>query len=260
MKKKSFLARLFLSATLFAPIGANAQVTIGSNAAPQATLDIIGSPNEIGRAFRLIDGNESAGKVLTVGENGIGTWRYAALHRIAGVKPPAENIQPSLRFPLAVEAGRIGNGTFKQTGASITLPPGKWEVTVKTLIAIVDVSTNPPQQHDLTANDFAWVRSTFTDSPTAEGPNIESPDILTTHGGSLISGRVSGPKPSIGTSRICWGMISGVVVIHNQSGADKTYYYVAGAIDTNSNFTEEQVVVVIRANGLESSITAVPIL
>lgn len=73
--KNIFFVRLCLSAALFAPIGANAQVTIGSNVPPQATLDIIGDPSETGQAFRLIDGNQAHGRVLMAqGDNGIGTW------------------------------------------------------------------------------------------------------------------------------------------------------------------------------------------
>lgn len=264
MKTKNVFGRLLLAVIMCASLTltVRAQVTIGSLEIPQATLDIIGDTAKVyGGAFRLIDGNQAEGKVLTVvGDNGVATWRYPALTRIVGVNNSVW--QTALRFPLAIEAGRVsGNGTFKQTGANITLPPGKWEVNVRTLISIVDVSTNPPHQHDLTADDFAWVRSTFTDSPTAEGTNIISPDIVTTINGSLISGRVSGPKPSAQLSnRNTWGMISGAIIIENTSGEYKTYYYVAGGIDTNSSFTEDQVVVVIRTDGLESSIVATPML
>jgi len=232
----------------------SAQVTIGSRMLPQATLDIIGDTAKVnGKAFRLIDGNQGEGKVLTCQGNGIGTWRYVALHRIVGIKPA--DTQPALQFPLTQ------TDMIRQTGASITLPPGKWEVRVNTLISIVDVSTSPIHQHNLTANDFAWVRSSFSDSPTLEGSanSVVTTDIVLTESGRFMSGRVSGPKNSVG-SRSCWGLIQGAVIIDNTSGSDKTYHYVAGFMDSSSSFTENQVVVRINVSGGESSIIATPIL
>ena len=230
----------------------NAQVTIGSRMLPQATLDIIGDTARInGKAFRLIDGNEGAGKVLTCQENGIGIWQYVALHRVVGIKPP--DTQPSLQFRLAQ------TDILRQTGASITLPPGKWEVRVNTLISIADVS--PGQSINLTANDFAWVRSTFSDYSTVEGPtsSVVTSDIVLTESGRFMSGRVSGPKNTAG-QRLCFGLIQGAVIINNTGTVDKTYHYVAGFMDSNSNFAEDRVVVRINVSGGESSIIATPIL
>ena len=88
MKKKNFFrhfvetlpARFLLATMLLAPMGASAQVTIGSGDLPQATLDIIGDTATVhGEAFRLIDGNQKAGKVLTCQENGVGTWKEPLL-------------------------------------------------------------------------------------------------------------------------------------------------------------------------------------
>ena len=260
MKIKNFIKTAAVCLLLGNTALSNAQVTIGSRALPQATLDIIGDTlNVHGKGFRLIDGNQSTGKVLTCRENGIGTWEYVALYRIAGTKPPTSH--PPLQFALNYNG--IESEYIRQTGASITLPPGKWEVRVNTLISIVDVSTSPTHQHNLTANDFAWVRSTFTDSPTIEGvpynEGVITPDIVTTESGSFTSGRVSGPKTLKG-SRSCFGLIQGTVIIHNKSKTDKTYYYVAGYFDTSSAFTAQQVVLRVSAGGGESSIVATPVL
>ena len=251
MKKNVFLKRLLLAAVLFAPTGANAQVTIGSGDLPQATLDIIGDTATVhSEAFRLIDGNQAPGKVLTCQENGVGTWQPPAIFQILGVKSGQ-----NLDFPLVSMTG--DNRTWmKQTGGYITLPPGKWEVSVTILLALVDMSSNPINQYNLTANDFAWVRTTFSDSSTAEGPftTIMSPDIV---GSNLISGRICGPLPA-GFART-YNMMTGAVIINNTSGADKNYYYVAGYIESASNFTEDQVVVRLSVGG-ENEITASPIL
>ena len=265
MKKTNFFrhfvetlpATSLLGMLLLAPMGASAQVTIGSDALPQATLDVVGTyptAADKGKAFRLDDGNQAPGKVLICQDNGVGTWQNFAMYEIEGVKGGRVN------FPLAPDNSTAsGTYDFRQTGGYITLPPGKWEVQVYTLIAIIDVSTNPTHQYDLTANDFAWVRSSFTEDSNAEGDDsIITPDIL---GGQYISGRVSGPKPSPPiTNRTCWGMIAGAVIINNTSDAPKTYYYIAGSFDTDSNFTSQQVILRVRADGQESKITATPIL
>jgi len=252
MTTKNLLTRLSLAvSTLFlVPTSTSGQVTIGSSVQPQATLDIIGDTAIVhGQAFRLIDGNESQGRVLTVGENGVATWRYTSLYRVVGVRPTSE-----IRFPL-ISSTSIQY--HRQTGAHITLPPGKWEVRVHMLISLTDVSTNPPRQHNVTANDFAWMRTSFVEDPTSEGTSlVPSPDIV---GGHFISGRVSGPLPTE-IIRNAHGAVAGSIIIHNQSGTDKTYYFVAGGIDSASSFTETEVVVRLRGYGNESSIIATPIL
>jgi hypothetical protein len=78
MKLLNVFKSLFIAGAICAPLMASAQVTIGSGAMPQATLDIVGSYStdaEKGKAFRLDDGNQAPGKVLTAGENGIGSWQ-----------------------------------------------------------------------------------------------------------------------------------------------------------------------------------------
>ena len=86
MKKNVFLKRLLLAAMMSAPFGLSAQVTIGSGDLPQATLDIIGDTVTVhGEGFRLIDGNQAPGKVLTCQENGIGSWQPVAAFPTATV-------------------------------------------------------------------------------------------------------------------------------------------------------------------------------
>jgi len=80
MKKNVFLKRLLLAAMMAAPFGLSAQVTIGSGDIPKTTLDIIGDTATVhGEAFRLIDGNQALGKVITSNESGIGTWKIPAI-------------------------------------------------------------------------------------------------------------------------------------------------------------------------------------
>jgi hypothetical protein len=249
MKKFNFFGKrllsvaevLLLATMMCASLSTSAQVTIGSGALPQATLDIIGNPSETGKAFRLIDGNESDGKVLTiVGDNGIATWKPSAISMISGVKG-TQNVDMAL----------ANTGNFVQTGAYITLPPGKWQITIHTLLVIYDVAGTT----NLTANDFAWARSTFSDSPTATGTlaAIVSPDIV---GGRYIGGNVRGPKAD---TRNCFSMMSGSLIIDNISGANKTYYNVLGWLQTTNTYTIDQVVLRYYGAGIENTITATPI-
>jgi len=87
------------------------------------------------------------------------------------------------------------------------LPPGKWMITVNMVITKTTV----------TASTETWlVRSSFSNSTTTLAP---STDII---GGPLVSG--------ILTSSSAYGFLQGSIVINNTSGADKTYYYIAGNV------------------------------
>ena len=240
---KTLRATSLLGMMLLAPMGASAQVTIGSDALPQATLDIIGDTlTAHGEAFRLIDGNQAPGKVLTCQENGVGTWEYP-VYEIRGVRGEA------IDFPLRNDL----SGFMKQSGAYITLPPGKWEVRAEELLLIRDI----PPLKSLTANDFAWVRSTFSDSPTAEGnfDDIKTQDFVDA---TEISGRVCGPMATSSAPTI-YGTMAGSLVIENKTNAPKTYYYVVGWITSGSDFTEDEAIVSVRTGSGASSITAAPI-
>ena len=255
MKTKNYFLPLLLAAMMCAPFTASAQVTIGSTELPEAMLDIRAYPEmtERGQGFRLIDGNEFPGRVLTVGEDGIGTWVSPALHKIQGQRAGAIDFPLSFEDPFGL--------VFRQTGASVTLPPGAWEVRANILISIVVPTAHLELRPLITANDFAWLRSTFSDSPTLEGSLgvVASPDIV---GGRLISGSVSGPlfRNTAGTIMSeNFGLVTGSVIINNTSDTAKTYYFLAGWLGTSSNF-EEGVVARFNTGAPESTIVATPIL
>ena len=82
MRTKNYFLPLLLAAMMCAPFTANAQVTIGSTELPEAMLDIRAYPEmtERGQGFRLRDGNQASGRVLTaVGNDGMGTWLPSAI-------------------------------------------------------------------------------------------------------------------------------------------------------------------------------------
>jgi hypothetical protein len=74
MNKKTFLTAALIAATA---MGINAQVGINTDS-PTATLDIIqmDKATNPGHGFRLDDGNQAAGKILTSDTDGVGTWEY----------------------------------------------------------------------------------------------------------------------------------------------------------------------------------------
>ena len=251
MRTKNFFLTLLITAMMCVPFTANAQVTIGSTELPEAMLDIRAYPqmSERGQGFRLIDGNHDVpGRVLTLGEDGVGTWRYAGISRILGTRGTG-----NIDFPLMADAPTMA--ILRQTGTSITLPPGMWEVQVSVLMGIVGMSTSIANA--LTANDFAWVRGTFSDSPIAVGTTseIRTADFI---GPGFISGDVRGPVGHL--SHTAFGIKSGSMILNNTSGANKTYYFVVGNFNTRSNFTAQEVVLRIMPGGGESTIVAVPVI
>ena len=91
MRTKNFFLTLLLTAIMCVLFTANAQVTIGSTELPEAMLDIRAYPQmtERGQGFRLIDGNQADGRVLTVvGNDGVATWM-----------PPAGGVRRLFNLP-----------------------------------------------------------------------------------------------------------------------------------------------------------------
>ena len=80
-------------------------------------------------ALQIIDGAQGVGKVLTSDEYGNATWKKASATAITGTF--AENGIPSIKT----------SGTYN-TGATITLPPGKWAVSLGMQLEAVPASAN----------------------------------------------------------------------------------------------------------------------
>lgn len=166
------------------------RVGIGLNN-PSEMLDIAGR-------VKIADGNQSTGKVLTSDANGVGTWQKVGINNI---NVSLTNLGISVPYTTA---------NFLQTGASITLPPGKFAINVTMLLTNTTGTPTPD-------NSSFWLRSTFSDS---SGINpVSSTDIL---GGRLISGNLPGSS--------LFSLLSGTIIINNTSVLPKTYYYVAGNV------------------------------
>jgi len=149
--------------------------------------------------FRLNDGTQAAGKVITSDASGVGNWQYPRLARIIGV------------LGAGVNLSFANNPAAAYTGSSIVLPPGKWQVYA-TMIFSLGVNSCT-----LTTTDWIWLKTTFSDSNATSAP---SSDII---GNTLISGLFSGPKSSAILYK--YDNLGGSVIINNTTATNKTYYY-----------------------------------
>ena len=217
--KNIFFAKLFLAAMVFlAPTGASAQVTIGSNIPPEATLDIIGdTANVHGQAFRLIDGNQAPGRVLTCGGNGIGTWQNpVTATTIRGTIQQAQNIPFEInQSDFNLQAANVWQSQkiFMAPNSYIDLPPGLWRVDAAFPVRFPSISA---------LGEWIEFLVVFTTDPTATIHNISTvanypaPTVVGVVADSFI-GRAMG-----------WSFI------HNTSGATQRYYIGIGRITTSN--------------------------
>ena len=186
---------------------------------PVAKLDIKGP---YGRAIRIADGTQGQGKVLTSDADGLATWKRQALTLVEGVKGSGINIPPS-------------TGGYIYTGSYITLPPGKYMVSVQNLMSVGFATYS---------DGHFWLRTTFSDSDTTFA---RTNDIDSTKG-FLISGLL--PQGAR------FSMLSGSLIIENTTSSPKTYYYWAGQVDVTSGTTTP---LQNFGNWSEWSMTATPI-
>ncbi|SCY97030.1 YXWGXW repeat-containing protein [Flavobacterium caeni] len=151
---------------------------------------------------RINDGTQGAGKVFTSDAAGNGSWQSSAIDNVVGVLGGAG---ASIPYNLA---------NYVQTGSYIVLPPGKFAVNVTMLLSKASLTYSPN-------NSFFWVRSTFSNSG---GLNpLPSPDII---GSNLCSGNYPGSS--------IYALLTGTIIIHNTTAANRIYYYVAGSVVTNN--------------------------
>ena len=156
-------------------------------------------------AVRIEDGTQANNKVLTSDANGVGTWKAIGI----------DNIIADLSLVSGINISYTETANFRQTGASIKLPPGRYAVNVSMLLSTVPgFYTN--------SNEAFWVRSTFSDS---NGINPTPSAYIV--GSTLVSGNLI---PST-----LYSLITGMVVINNNTLTTRTFYYVAGRVVTNNS-------------------------
>jgi hypothetical protein len=154
---------------------------------PTTKLDIRASTS--GTGLRLVDGSQGANKVLQSDANGNASWATNVA------------ITPAVIGTMGTGSAEIGQNAY--TGAYITLPNGKWSVSVS-MLANTSFGGN------------YWLRTGFSASSTVAGLGVDG------IGPTLVSGYV------LGSGRLC--MLLGTVIINNTSGANKTYYFWTGAV------------------------------
>lgn len=173
-------------------------------------INTSGTSSQQKSPMQIVDGGQGEGKVLTSDANGNVRWQMYRVQKAPGT------IGAGVNIPFTAT-------NFRATGTSITLSPGKWEVNVSMLL--------PVYTGILSSSDWVWLKSSFSDTnANVAGIAGLSADIV---GGKLISGLFTGPKSNSANPK--FNMMTGSVVIVNNTGADKTYYYVAGLCD--SEFT-----------------------
>ena len=188
------------NAALFTGGNVGIGIPIGTNPSNQLHINSVTNG-----AVRIVDGTEGNKKVLTSDATGVATWQPVGI----------ESIQANLSAVTGITISYTDTVNFQQTGASITLPPGRYAVNVTMLLSTVPGAyTN--------SNEAFWVRSSFSDSA---GPlPLQSGNII---GSNLISGNL---VPST-----LYSLLTGMVVINNNTSGDKTYYYIAGRVVTNNS-------------------------
>jgi hypothetical protein len=219
-----------------AALGAAAQVGVNTET-PKTTLDIVQTDTLTvgkGKGFRLIDGNQAEGRILTSDADGVGTWKSgASMRMINGF------IGVGINIPFLTNIA-----TWYYTGSYIDLPPGMWRVDVSMLVR------SSASGAVLTANDFLWLRSSFSDSGSVLA--LSSDFVGNNH---YVSASLQGP--SIGT--LSRGMMTGSVVIYNTLSTTKRYYYIAGSTEATGAISGCVITTFGGTAWAENVITAFPI-
>lgn len=186
-----------------------------------AKVDILSSENtKLIPGFRLEDGNEAEGRVLTSDNNGFATWKsYREQER--GILGKFSN------SPLAIccnpaFSGQVGSywidkrpgDTFVKTGGEITLTPGKWMVKVTCLFSLY---ANP-------ISGLTWARFILADDESITNPvnaAQRSKDLV--YASSMIN-------DLLWLDQDIAGVLSGYFLLDNKGSVPKTYYLVCGWI------------------------------
>ncbi len=195
-------------------------VTVAGNVgvgttSPTRKLEIVSRTSP---AFRLNDGSQGNGYVLTSDANGYGTWK------------PVQ--QPVLaNWSTSGYSGAVG--TTGYTGTSITLPPGRWLIFTNILL-----TANPSPNASL--NQGVWARMGWS----------------STQPGYIYSG--GDGNVNSGTLTTSYGLASGTTLINNSTSTDKTYYLFMNESDVVGNGYAGNWTAVASSSWAENSIIAYP--
>ncbi|WP_313239722.1 hypothetical protein, partial [Sphingobacterium multivorum] len=174
--------------------------------------------------FRLDDGNQNPGYVLTaVDNNGVGTWKPSGMSMLVGTFVNSTNNIPFSASP------------YVQTGASITLPPGLWRVDLTQLIrgTVNGSYTLPNDAYALVRFSLSESNATTSISLFNDFVRLQADGTVANSSAQLVSTTFEGPVT--GSTERHWKTIvaTGSMTIRNNSSANKTYYLVTHVLRTN---------------------------
>jgi len=227
-----FFAGVPTDGTALMTLNKNGRVGIGTTN-PQANLHTIGTR----RFENTTAGSVAVGSVLTATDaNGTAEWRTPAAQVVTGVLSVATGIN----IPFA------GDTSYKYAGRSITLPPGRWAVTITQLIRIDGA---------LDGDDWMFVRSSFGEGNPAIGAVVAmSSDVKVPN---LMSFKVQGPASAGHPQQ--FDVAQGTVFIENTTASAKTYRYIVGSTVTGGGPNAATVIKNFAGNWSETSIYATAI-
>ncbi|MGJ1387419.1 hypothetical protein ACR782_14550 [Sphingobacterium spiritivorum] len=154
-----------------------------------------------GAAIKIIDGTQANGYVLTSDANGIGSWTL-----VPAFRPTVLGDFPGTAITVHANGG---SGGVVASGASITLPQGKWAVNAG--MTFNNINTDSWQHCYLSSSATSIAQTGFTHLGPA-GNN-------TSYAGVLFKAAKASPTDTNGTS-----FISGSSVINVTASAGATIY------------------------------------
>lgn len=170
-----------------------------NNSTPSTILHIKSNSSPI---LRMEDGTQGDGKILTSDVNGNASWQTLAVKSIAG------NLPASPTSFTTYGPGSPPN-ISQYTGGTITLPPGKWLISIGSTASI-----HPNSSNIITTDGSLWCTAFFSDSSTT---GTITSDLISTYTGQ----RGTAGVVARGANK---SFVSGYCAVSNTSGADKTYY------------------------------------
>lgn len=222
---------------------ANGNTGIGT-IAPSQKLEIqTGGTNTTPvTGFKLADGNQSNGYVLTSDLDGVGTWKPSALKMYVGGFPDS---QGAGNMPFALST------SWANTKGFITLPPGRYRIDLTILLKGKNYST-----FDLPSADYCFYRFSLTESIDSAPTALTGDFYKVAIDGSInygstqfVSTTFYGPKAynTNGDRTDKYAIAQGSFFVDNRTTGNKTYYVVAGSskatadYDTSTQFYFERV-------------------
>jgi hypothetical protein len=167
------------------------KVGIGSGITTPSNILEVNGTGGTGTGLKLPTG-AGANKVLSSDANGNTSW--------------ATNVAITSAVLGSMGIGAFNSQANTYTGATVTLPPGKWSVQINMLVL-----TN-----SFTYNSSGWIRTGLSNNSST----YTSVDMI---GPYFVSGLVQGGNK--------YNMLSGTLIVNNTSGISKTYYYWTSAVN-----------------------------